>query len=80
MFSPLLKRAILGNRRKLAAINVDNHGEQPKKNQAWDTYFPSNQVDYITQVSEAIEGRVTKKLSEELIRMKSPIWRPANFD
>ena len=36
-----------------------------------------SQEDYITQVSEEIEGRVTKKLSQELSRTKKPQFRRA---
>ena len=34
---------------------------------------PRSQEDYITQVPEEIEGRVTKKLSQEFSRMENPI-------
>ena len=34
---------------------------------------PRSQEDYITQVSEEIEGRVTKKLSQEFSRTKNRI-------
>ena len=61
------------NKGKLAAISRDNHEEHPRNNQARDTNFPRNHWDYITQVSEEIEGRVTKKLSQEFSRTKSRI-------
>ena len=59
------------NRIKLADINRDNAVDHPRKNQARDTIIPRNQEYYITQVSEEIEGRVTRKLSQEFSRTKS---------
>ena len=56
----------LRNKRKLAAINRYNHEEHPKNNQARDTIVPRNEEDDSFQVSENIEGRVTKKLSSIL--------------
>ena len=53
---------------KLAAINRDKHEEHPRNNQARDTIVPRNQEDYMTKLSEEIEGRVTKKLSQEFSR------------
>ena len=53
------------NKRKLAALNKENCEEHPKSNLAQNSTAPRSQEDYITQVSEEIEGRVTKKLSQE---------------
>ena len=53
------------NRRKLAALNKENCEEHPRSNLAQNSIVPRSQEDYITQVSEEIEGRVTKKLSQE---------------
>ena len=53
------------NRRKLAALNKENWEEHPRSNLAQKSTAPRSQEDYITQVSEEIEGRVTKKLSQE---------------
>ena len=66
--------ATLRNKRKLAAINRDNHEEYPGDNQARDTNVPRVQEDYITQVSEEIEGRVTEKLSHEFSKLESRIF------
>ena len=63
----------LRNRRKLAALNMENHEERPRSNQARDRNLPRSQEDYITQVSEEIEGRITKKLSKEFNRTESRI-------
>ena len=40
---------------------------------AQNSNVPRSQEDYITQVSEEIEGRVTKKLSQELCRTENRI-------
>ena len=57
----------------MPAINRDDYKEHPTNNQARDTNVPRNQEGYITQVSKEIEGRVTKKLSQEFIRAESCI-------
>ena len=59
--------------KKIAAINRDNHEEHPINKQGRDTSVPRRQDDYITQVLEEIEGRVTKKLSQEFSRTKKRI-------
>ena len=51
---------------RLAALNKENCDEHPRSNLAQNTNVPRSQEVYITQVSEEIEDRVTKKLSEEL--------------
>ena len=58
--------AILRNKKKLAALNKYNCEEHPRNNLAQNSKVPRSQEDYITQVSEEIEERVTKKLSEEI--------------
>ena len=70
---PLLKMATLGNKEKLAAINRDTREEHPRKYQARDTNVLRYQEDYITQVSEEIESRVTMKLYREFSWTKSSI-------
>ena len=70
---PSLRIATLKNKIKLAAINGDNHEEHPKNSQALDTNIPRYQDDYITKVSDEIEGRVTKKLSQKFSRTESHI-------
>ena len=50
------------NKRKLAALNKEKCEEHPGSNLAQNSNVPRAQEDYITQVSEEIEGRVTKKL------------------
>ena len=61
------------NKKKLAALNKENCEEHPRSNLAQNSSAPRSQEDYITQVSEEIEGRVTKRLSKEFIRTKNCI-------
>ena len=65
--------AILRNKRKLAALNKENCEEHLRSNLAQNSNAPRSQEDYITQVSEEIESRVTKKLSQEFSRTDSRI-------
>ena len=61
------------NKRKLAALNEENCEEHPRSNLAQNSSAPRSQEDYITQVSEEIEGRVTKRLSKEFSRTENRI-------
>ena len=61
------------NKRKLAALNKENCEENPRSNLAQNSGVPRSQEDYITQVSEEIEGRVTKRLSMEFSRTENRI-------
>ena len=61
------------NRRKLAALNKENCEEHPRSNLAENSNVPRSQEDYINQVSEEIDGRVTKKLSKEFSRTENCI-------
>ena len=65
--------ATVRNKRKLAALNKENCEEHPRRNLAQNSNVPRSQEDYITQVSEEIEGRVTKKLSQEFSRTENRI-------
>ena len=53
------------NKKRLAASNKENCEEHPRRNLAQNSSAPRSQEDYITQVSEEFEGRVTKRLSKE---------------
>ena len=64
--------ATLGNERKLAAVSRETH-ESTRNSRRQNTRDPESTQDYISQVSEEIEGRVTKKLSKELSRTESRI-------
>ena len=61
------------NKRKLAALNKENCEENIRSNLAQHSGAPRPQEDYITQVSEEIEGRVTKRLSKEFSRTENRI-------
>ena len=61
------------NKRKLAALNKENCEEHPRSNLASNSNVPRSQEDYITQSSEKIEGRVTKKMSQEFSRTENRI-------
>ena len=65
--------ATLRNKRKLAALNKKKFEEHPRKNMAQNSNVPRSQEGYITQFFENIEGIVTKKLSQEFIRMENSI-------
>ena len=56
------------NKRKLATLITENCEEHLRSNLVQDSNVPRSQEDYITQVSEEIEGRVTKKWSQEFCR------------
>ena len=66
--------ATLRNKRKLAAVTRKTQGEHPRNGQSRNTSVPRFNEEYITQVSEEIEGRVTKKLSHEYNRTESRIF------
>ena len=65
--------ATLRNKKKLAALNRENFEEHPRSNSAQNSTVPRSPEDYITQVSEEIEGRITKKLSQEFSRTENRI-------
>ena len=64
------------NKRKLAALNKENCEEHPRSNLTQNSTAPRSQEDYITQVSKEIEGKVTKKLSQEISRTENRILGP----
>ena len=61
------------NKRKLAALSKENCEEHPRSNLAQNSNVPRSQENYITQVSEEIEGRVAKRLSKEISRTENRI-------
>ena len=61
------------NKRKLAALNKENCEEHPRSNLAQNSSAPRSQEDYITQVSEENEGRVTKRLSKGFSKTENRI-------
>ena len=62
----------LKNRRKLAAVSRGTP-ESTKNSRTQNTFDPESTQDYISQVSEGIEVRVTKKLSKEFSQTESRI-------
>ena len=64
--------ATLSNKRKLAAISKETL-ERTMNSRSQNTLDPDLAQDYISQVSEEIEGRITKKLSKEFSRTESRI-------
>ena len=65
--------ATLRNKRKLAAVTRETQKEYPRNGQSRNTSVPRSNEEYITQVSEEIEARVSKKLSQEFSRTESRI-------
>ena len=64
--------ATLRNKRKLAAISRETP-EGNRGSRGRNVVDPELTQDYISQVSEEIEGRVTKKLSKEFNKTESRI-------
>ena len=65
--------ATLRSKRKLAAVTRETQNEHPRNGQSRNTSVPRINEECITQVSEEIEGRVTKKLFQEFNRKQSRI-------
>ena len=65
--------ATLRNRRKLAAVTRETQEESLRYGQSRNTSVSRINEEYITEVSEQIEGRVTKKLSQEFSRTESRV-------
>ena len=64
--------ATLRNKRKLAAVSRETP-EGSRSSRGQNVLDPELTQDYISQVSEEIEGRVTKKLSKEFNKTESRI-------
>ena len=64
--------ATLRNKRKLATVSRETR-ESARNSQSQNTFVPRMTEEYIIQVWEEIEGRVTKKLSEEFSKTESRI-------
>ena len=61
------------NKRKLTAVTRGTQEEHPSNGQSRNTSVPRINEENITQISEEIESRVTKKLSQEFSRTESRI-------
>ena len=64
--------ATLRNKRKLAAVSRETP-EGSRNSRGQNVLDPELTQNYISQVSEEIEGRVTKKLSKEINKTESRI-------
>ena len=69
---PQRSMATLRNKRKLAAVSRKTP-ESSRSSRGKNVLDPELTQDYISQVSEEIEGRVTKKLSKEFSKTESHI-------
>ena len=69
---PSRSMATLRNKRKLAAVSREMP-EGSRSSRGQNVLDPELTQDYISQVSEEIEGRVTKKLSKEFRKTESRI-------
>ena len=65
--------ATLRNKRKLAAVARETQEKNPRNGQSRNTSVPRINEEHITQVSEKIEGRVIKSLSQEFSKTESRI-------
>ena len=63
--------ALLGNKRKLAAVSIETQEEHPRNSQSRNLSVARMNKEIITEVSEEIEGKVIKKLSQEFSRTES---------
>ena len=61
------------NKRKLVAVTRETQEEHYRNGRSRNTSIPKINEEYITQVSEEVEGRVTKKLSQEFSRTESRV-------
>ena len=68
----ILVMATLRNKRKLAAVSREAP-EGGRSSRGRNVLDPELTQDYISQVSEEIEGRVTKKLSKEFNKTESRV-------
>ena len=64
--------ATLRNKRRLPAVSRETP-EGSRSGRGQNVLYPELTQDYISQVSEEIEGRVTKKLSKEFNKTESRI-------
>ena len=64
--------ATLRNKRKLASVSRETP-DGSRSSRAQNVLDPESAQGYISQVSEEIEGRVTKKLSKEFSKTESRV-------
>ena len=63
--------ATLRNKKKLAAENKKTFEEHPKSNLAQNSNVPKSQEHYKIEVSEEIEGRVTKSFFKSSVGQRA---------
>ena len=61
-------------KKKSAAINRDTYEDQPRINQAQNTVFSRDHEENFSHVSEEVEGRMTKKRSQQVSGTESRIF------
>ena len=65
--------SVFTNKLKLTAVSGETQ-EHTRYSQSQKTFLPESTEKYITQILEEIEGRVTKKLSQEFSRTSPAFW------
>ena len=65
--------ATFRNKKTLAALNKENFEEHPRSSLVQNSNVRRSQEGHKSQVSEEIDGRVTKKLSQEFSRSENRI-------
>ena len=68
-----VEMATLRKKRKLAILNKENYEEHTRSSFSQNSNVPRSPEDYITQVFEEIEGRVTENLFQEFSCTKNRI-------
>ena len=63
--------ATLTTKQRLAAVSTETQEEQSRNGQSRKTSVPRSNEEFITRVSEEIESRVKKKLSQDFSRTES---------
>ena len=71
----------LRNKNKRSEVSRENHEEHSRNKLSQDTKNSTVNEEYIRQVFEEIEGKVTKKLSQDFSRTEIQLLRPlSKFD
>ena len=77
-----IKMAKLRNKRMLVAVPRETQEEHPRNGQSRNTSVPRINEEYITQVSEEIEGRVTKTvpgIQQDRVRHLGALFKLDDF-
>ena len=62
------------NKRNLAAVGRETQEEHPRSGQLRNTSVPRINEEYITQISEEIEGRITRKCPRNSAGQSPAFW------